>query len=128
MWAGTLTPSCRTTYRAVNAGVIRRDFLRRIAQLARILPLQVNARTEQHVKVKYKSFEQVCVELRAQGVVVHPTARPIDRLAMPSAANGTIRARCRSRCSVFVERAKLSSSVRSSGDPATTRWRTWCGD
>ena len=46
--------------------------------------------------------------------VVHPTARPIDRLATPSAANSTIRARCRSRCSVFVEHAKLSSSARSS--------------
>ena len=45
--------------------------------------------------------------------VVHPTVRPIDRLATPSAANSTIRARCRSRCSVLVERAKPSSSARS---------------
>ena len=34
-------------------------------------------------------------------------------LAMPPAANKTIRARCRNRCCVFVERAKPSSSVRS---------------
>lgn len=33
------------------------------------------------------------------------------RLAMPLAANKTIRARCRKRCCVFVERAKLSSSL-----------------
>jgi hypothetical protein len=39
-----------------------------IAQLGRILPLQVNARTEQRVKVKYKSYEEVLVELRASGL------------------------------------------------------------
>ena len=49
--------------------------------------------------------------------VVHPTARPIARLATPSAASNTIRARCRSRCSVFVERAKPSIST------AVARWR-----
>ena len=46
--------------------------------------------------------------------VVQPTARPMARVAKPSADKSTIRARCRSRCSVFVERAKPSSSVRSS--------------
>jgi hypothetical protein len=45
---------------------------------------------------------------------VQPTSRPIARLAMPAAANSTIRARCRSRYSVLVERAKPSSSARSS--------------
>jgi hypothetical protein len=33
---------------------------------------------------------------------------------MPPAAKSTIRARCRRRCSVLVERAKPSSSARSS--------------
>jgi hypothetical protein len=46
--------------------------------------------------------------------VVQPTARPMARVAKPSADKSTIRARCPSRCSVFVERAKPSSSVRSS--------------
>jgi hypothetical protein len=45
--------------------------------------------------------------------VVHRTSRPIARLAIPPAANKTIRARCRNRCCVFVERAKPSSSLRS---------------
>ena len=40
--------------------------------------------------------------------------RPIARLATPSAAISTIRARWRIRCSVLVERAKPSSSARSS--------------
>ena len=44
---------------------------------------------------------------------VQPTARPIARLATPSAATSTIRARWRSRYSVLVERANASSSVRS---------------
>jgi hypothetical protein len=45
--------------------------------------------------------------------VVHRTSRPIARLAMPLAANKTIRARCRNRYCVFVEGAKPSSSARS---------------
>ena len=45
---------------------------------------------------------------------MHLTVRPIARLAMPSAASSTIRARCRSRYSVLLERAKPSSSARSS--------------
>jgi hypothetical protein len=39
-----------------------------IAQLGRILPLKVNARTEQRVKVEYESFEQALAELRASGL------------------------------------------------------------
>ena len=46
--------------------------------------------------------------------VVQPTARPIARVFTPFAASSTIRARWRIRCSVFVERAKPSSSARSS--------------
>jgi hypothetical protein len=46
--------------------------------------------------------------------IVQPTSRAITRVAIPSAANSTIRARCRIRCSLFVERAKPSSSARSS--------------
>ena len=45
--------------------------------------------------------------------VVQPTLRPIARVAMAPAAKRTIRARWRKRCSVFVERTKPSSSVRS---------------
>ena len=44
-------------------------------------------------------------------------SQPPDRspaVAMPAAASRTIRARCRLRCSVFVERLKPSSSDRSS--------------
>jgi len=37
--------------------------------------------------------------------VVHSTSRPIARLAVPFAATNTMRARCRSRSSVLVERA-----------------------
>jgi hypothetical protein len=45
--------------------------------------------------------------------VVQPTVRAIARVAMPSAASNTIRARCLSRYSVLVERAKPSNSARS---------------
>jgi hypothetical protein len=45
---------------------------------------------------------------------VQPTSRPIARVAKPAAESSTILARCRSRCSVFVERAKPLSSARSS--------------
>jgi hypothetical protein len=42
------------------------------------------------------------------------SASPLTRLlVLPLAANRTIRARCRKRCCVFVERAKPSSSLRS---------------
>ena len=50
--------------------------------------------------------------------VEHPTVRPIARLAMPPAANSTIRARCRSRCSVFVERAKPEAVEKARADYA----------
>jgi uncharacterized protein YndB with AHSA1/START domain len=50
--------------------------------------------------------------------VVQPTSRPIARLAMPSAASSTIRARWRIRYCVLVDRAKLKSSARSSGHTA----------
>jgi hypothetical protein len=45
--------------------------------------------------------------------VVQPTARATARVAVPSAASNTIRALCRSRYAVFIERAKPSSSARS---------------
>jgi hypothetical protein len=43
------------------------------------MPLNVNARTEQQVKVEYKSFEKVLVELRASGLTDEKTRpREID--------------------------------------------------
>jgi hypothetical protein len=45
--------------------------------------------------------------------VVQPNFQPIARVAVPSAARRTIRARWRNRCPVFVERTKPSSSARS---------------
>jgi len=45
--------------------------------------------------------------------VVQPSARSIAHVAAPSAAMSTICAFRRMRCSVFVERAKASSSARS---------------
>jgi len=45
--------------------------------------------------------------------IVQPTVRAICRVGAPSLASNTIRARWRSRCSSFIERAKLSSSARS---------------
>jgi hypothetical protein len=46
--------------------------------------------------------------------IAHPTSRAIPRVAAPSAAIKTMRALTRTRYSVFVERARLSSSMRSS--------------
>jgi hypothetical protein len=46
--------------------------------------------------------------------VVQPKTLPISRVASPSAAIRTMRARSRIRTSVFVERTSASSTVRSS--------------
>ena len=46
--------------------------------------------------------------------IARPTSRAIPRVAAPSAAIKTMRALTRARYSVFVERAGLSSSMRSS--------------
>ena len=46
--------------------------------------------------------------------MVQPTSRAIARVAAPPAASNTIRAFRRVRCSLFPERAKPSSSTRSS--------------
>ena len=46
-------------------------------------------------------------------LVVQPTSRAIALVATPAAASNTICALKRVRCSVFVERTRLSSSARS---------------
>ena len=60
-----------------------------------------------------------CIQLRVQSLDSRPpssfAAFEDERcFSMPSAAKRTIRARCRRRCSVLVERAKRSRSARSS--------------